>query len=105
MSISLLGVCGSSMVFYIALLLQTRTATVSVSGCFHECFLIYAHVCFVGFFPAEYTPQAYLQSDLQMFAQNYSTDLIGKEPYLVSIDGGKHLLSGPRVVWMLISHS
>ncbi|KAH0829150.1 peptidase S8/S53 domain-containing protein [Lanmaoa asiatica] len=36
----------------------------------------------------EYTPQAYLQSDLQMFAQNYSTDLIGKEPYLVLIDGG-----------------
>ena len=68
-------------------------------------FLICAHVCFVGCFPAEYTPQAYLQSDLQMFAQNYSADLIGKEPYLVSIDGGKHLLSGPRVVWMLISHS
>ncbi|KAF8554934.1 hypothetical protein OG21DRAFT_1484296 [Imleria badia] len=36
----------------------------------------------------EYTPLAYLQSDLQMFAKNYSTDLIGKEPYLVSIDGG-----------------
>lgn len=36
----------------------------------------------------EYTPQAYLQTDLQMFAMNYSTDLIGKEPYLVSIDGG-----------------
>ena len=42
----------------------------------------------------EYTPQAYLQSDLQMFARNYSTDLIGKEPYLVSIDGGKDLFSG-----------
>ncbi|KAG1818301.1 peptidase S8/S53 domain-containing protein [Suillus variegatus] len=36
----------------------------------------------------EYTPQAYLQSDLQMFAMNYSTDLIGKEPVMVSIDGG-----------------
>ncbi|KAH7883231.1 peptidase S8/S53 domain-containing protein [Phlebopus sp. FC_14] len=36
----------------------------------------------------EYTPQAYLQSDLQMFAMNYSQDLIGKEPYMVSIDGG-----------------
>ncbi|KAG1746464.1 peptidase S8/S53 domain-containing protein [Suillus lakei] len=36
----------------------------------------------------EYTPQAYLQTDLQMFAMNYSTDLIGKEPYMVSIDGG-----------------
>lgn len=41
----------------------------------------------------EYTPNAYLQSDVQMFAQNYSTDLIGKEPYLVSIDGGKALFS------------
>ncbi|OAX42805.1 hypothetical protein K503DRAFT_766419 [Rhizopogon vinicolor AM-OR11-026] len=36
----------------------------------------------------EYTPQAYLQTDLQMFAMNFSTDLIGKEPYMVSIDGG-----------------
>ncbi|KAF8435036.1 peptidase S8/S53 domain-containing protein [Boletus edulis BED1] len=36
----------------------------------------------------EYTPQAYLDSDLQMFARNYSADLIGKKPYLVSIDGG-----------------
>lgn len=39
----------------------------------------------------EYTPQAYLQSDLQVFAKNYSTDLIGKAPNLVSIDGGKYL--------------
>ncbi|KAG2137293.1 peptidase S8/S53 domain-containing protein [Suillus cothurnatus] len=36
----------------------------------------------------EYTPQAYLQTDLQMFAMNFSTDLIGKEPIMVSIDGG-----------------
>lgn len=57
----------------------------------------YAHVWFVGFGCAvEYTPQAYLQSDLQMFAKNYSTDLIGKEPYLVSIDGGKTLFCGLR---------
>ena len=47
-------------------------------------------------FAVEYTPQAYLQSDLQMFAQNYSTDLLGKEPNLVSIDGGRYLFSGPR---------
>lgn len=39
----------------------------------------------------EYTPQAYLQSDLQMFFEKYATDLLGKEPLLVSIDGGKHL--------------
>lgn len=36
----------------------------------------------------EYTPQSFVQSDLQMFARNFSTDLIGKTPMLVSIDGG-----------------
>lgn len=36
----------------------------------------------------EYTPQAFVQSDLQMFAKNFSTDLLGKSPVLVSIDGG-----------------
>lgn len=36
----------------------------------------------------EYTPQAFVQSDLQMFAKNFSQDLIGKSPELVSIDGG-----------------
>ncbi|KAL4071281.1 peptidase S8/S53 domain-containing protein [Scleroderma yunnanense] len=36
----------------------------------------------------EYTPQAFVQSDLQLFAKNYSHDLVGKSPGLVSIDGG-----------------
>ncbi|KAG0702859.1 Pro-kumamolisin, activation domain-containing protein [Suillus ampliporus] len=36
----------------------------------------------------EYTPQAYLQSDLDMFASNFSEDLVGVAPYMVSIDGG-----------------
>ncbi|KAF8444923.1 peptidase S8/S53 domain-containing protein [Boletus edulis BED1] len=36
----------------------------------------------------EYTPQAYLQTDLNMFFGNFSPDLYGKSPYLVSIDGG-----------------
>ncbi|CAA7270109.1 unnamed protein product [Cyclocybe aegerita] len=36
----------------------------------------------------EYTPQAYLQSDLDMFNRNFSTALVGKSPKLVSIDGG-----------------
>jgi tripeptidyl-peptidase-1 len=36
----------------------------------------------------EYTPQAYLQSDLQKFSQQYAPDLNGKSPVLVSIDGG-----------------
>ncbi|KAG6381961.1 peptidase S8/S53 domain-containing protein [Boletus reticuloceps] len=34
----------------------------------------------------EYTPNSYVQRDLQMFARNYSADLIGKEPNLVWID-------------------
>ncbi|KIJ66022.1 hypothetical protein HYDPIDRAFT_174767 [Hydnomerulius pinastri MD-312] len=36
----------------------------------------------------EYTPQAYLQSDLDMFAANFSDGLVGVAPYMVSIDGG-----------------
>ncbi|KAG1746468.1 peptidase S8/S53 domain-containing protein [Suillus lakei] len=36
----------------------------------------------------EYTPQAYLQSDLDMFASNFSEGLVGVAPYMVSIDGG-----------------
>ncbi|KAF9553992.1 hypothetical protein CPC08DRAFT_208677 [Agrocybe pediades] len=36
----------------------------------------------------EYTPQAYLQSDLDMFHANFSSHLVGKSPKLVSIDGG-----------------
>ena len=36
----------------------------------------------------EYTPQAYLQSDLDMFNRNFSQSLVGASPTLVSIDGG-----------------
>ncbi|KAG0699469.1 peptidase S8/S53 domain-containing protein [Suillus ampliporus] len=36
----------------------------------------------------EYTPQAYIQSDLDMFAKNFSTGLEGVSPTMVSIDGG-----------------
>lgn len=54
-------------------------------------------------FTVEYTPQAYLQSDLQMFARNFSEDLIDKEPYLVSIDGGMVFISGPRLGKRLMS--
>ncbi|KAH7906634.1 peptidase S8/S53 domain-containing protein, partial [Hygrophoropsis aurantiaca] len=36
----------------------------------------------------EYTPQAYIQSDLDSFAKNFSTGLEGISPILVSIDGG-----------------
>ncbi|KAJ8585970.1 subtilisin-like protein [Rhizopogon salebrosus TDB-379] len=36
----------------------------------------------------EYTTQAYLQSDLDMFAKNFSTGLEGVSPTLISIDGG-----------------
>jgi tripeptidyl-peptidase-1 len=37
----------------------------------------------------EYTTQAYVQSDLDIFARNFSTGLEGASPTLVSIDGGK----------------
>ncbi|KAF8880770.1 peptidase S8/S53 domain-containing protein [Infundibulicybe gibba] len=36
----------------------------------------------------EYTPQAYLQSDLDMFAAIFSQNMVGQSPKLVSIDGG-----------------
>ncbi|OJA13987.1 hypothetical protein AZE42_04597 [Rhizopogon vesiculosus] len=41
-----------------------------------------------GFGIVEYTPGSYLQSDLDMFAKNFSTGLQGVSPTLVSIDGG-----------------
>ncbi|OCH91087.1 subtilisin-like protein [Obba rivulosa] len=37
---------------------------------------------------AEYTPQAYIPSDLDQFFQNYSKSLVGERPVMVSIDGG-----------------
>ncbi|KAJ7685503.1 peptidase S8/S53 domain-containing protein [Mycena polygramma] len=36
----------------------------------------------------EYTPQAYVASDIDHFASAYAPDLVGKRPVLKSIDGG-----------------
>jgi len=36
----------------------------------------------------EYTPQAFLASDLDMFFKNFSSSIIGSRPEFVSIDGG-----------------
>ncbi|KAM5536931.1 hypothetical protein V8D89_009478 [Ganoderma adspersum] len=36
----------------------------------------------------EFTPQAFLQSDLDMFFANFSPSQVGTEPILISIDGG-----------------
>ena len=36
----------------------------------------------------EYTPQAYVPSDLDLFFKNFSTSQIGERPVLNSIDGG-----------------
>lgn len=36
----------------------------------------------------EYTPQAYLPADLDLFFQNFSSKLVGQRPILASIDGG-----------------
>ncbi|EGO00782.1 hypothetical protein SERLA73DRAFT_71753 [Serpula lacrymans var. lacrymans S7.3] len=36
----------------------------------------------------EYTPEAYLQTDINLFAMNFSEGLYGVSPYMVSIDGG-----------------
>ena len=37
---------------------------------------------------AEYTPGAYLQSDLDAFAKNFSTGLEGISPKFLAVDGG-----------------
>lgn len=39
----------------------------------------------------EYTPQAFLASDLDLFFKNFSSGLIGSRPDFVSIDGGHTL--------------
>ncbi|KAF4579630.1 hypothetical protein EYR40_000191 [Pleurotus pulmonarius] len=36
----------------------------------------------------EYTPQAFIQSDIDMFHFNYSREIMGKTPNVISIDGG-----------------
>ena len=36
----------------------------------------------------EYTPQSYMQTDLNMFFANYSPPLVGRSPIFNSIDGG-----------------
>jgi hypothetical protein len=38
---------------------------------------------------AEFTPGAYLASDIDNFAKTFAPDLYGKRPKLVSIDGGR----------------
>lgn len=39
----------------------------------------------------EYTPQAYIAGDLDMFFANFSPTQINQRPVLVSIDGGSYL--------------
>lgn len=36
----------------------------------------------------EYTPEAYLDQDMDWFFGNYSPSQVGQRPALVSIDGG-----------------
>jgi len=36
----------------------------------------------------EYTPQAYVPGDLDMFFKNFSSSMVGQRPVLASIDGG-----------------
>jgi tripeptidyl-peptidase-1 len=38
----------------------------------------------------EYTPQAYVPSDIDNFAKSFDPLLSGKRPQLVSIDGGQY---------------
>jgi hypothetical protein len=40
-------------------------------------------------YTAEFTPGAYIPSDLDNFGETYAPDIVGKRPKLVSIDGGQ----------------
>jgi len=72
------------MVLFINLSLQIKILLESVRW-LRSRFLF--HILIISI--VEYTPQAYLQSDLDMFNQNFSGDLMGKSPKLVSIDDGR----------------
>lgn len=39
-------------------------------------------------FTVEYTPQAYIPSDLDLFFKNFSSSQVGERPEFVGIDGG-----------------
>jgi hypothetical protein len=46
-------------------------------------------VAYISHIVVEYTPQAYIQSDLNLFFNSYSPAQVGTSPVLASIDGGK----------------
>lgn len=46
-------------------------------------------------FTVEYTPQAYRQSDLDLFAEEFAPDLKGKSPDVIAVDGGTILQLHP----------
>lgn len=45
----------------------------------------------------EYTPQAYVPSDLDIFFGNFSPSQVGDRPILDGIDGGERLSTNPAV--------
>jgi len=44
----------------------------------------------ISSYTVEYTPQAYIPSDIDNFAKMYEPLLVGSRPKLVSIDGGQY---------------
>ena len=63
---------------------RKKTLSLSVSHCIVHSTPIIDSPALV-----EYTPQAYLQSDLNLFNRNFSKHLVGESPNLVSIAGGR----------------
>ena len=72
-------------IFHLFLRLPTRIALELVASSSSLIALAVLIYCFL----VEYTPQAYVASDLDMFFEKYSESQVGERPTFVSIDGGK----------------
>lgn len=54
---------------------------------------IQRHLLIIYTFLVEFTPQAFLAADLDLFFRNFSPSLVGVRPTPVLIDGGKPVVS------------
>ena len=52
--------------------------------------IIICFIVLIMWYIAEFTPGAYVPSDLDNFGKAYAPDIVGKRPMLVSIDGGQY---------------
>jgi hypothetical protein len=72
-------------------LLHPRKTAMPLVGAFRMLSMSRLIVLIILSTQVEYTPQAYVPSDLDIFAKTYAPDILGKRPKLVSIDGGQFI--------------